>query len=123
MPILSGLDGGHIMGLLLHWLVFTLAIVITAYILPGIKVSGFGAALVTAVVLGIINTIIRPVLIFFTLPINIFTLGLFTLVINALLILLTAAMVPGFNVAGFWWAVLFSIILSVINAILNAIFF
>lgn len=115
--------GGMKMGILLHWLVFTLAIVITAYLLPGVKVTGMGPAFIAALVLGIINTIIRPVLIFLTLPINIVTLGLFTLVINAILIMATSAIVSGFSVSNFWWAVLFSIILSIINAILNAIFF
>ena len=81
------------MSFLLQWLVSGLAIIITAYLLPGVKLTGFFAALVTALILGLINAFIRPVLILLTLPLNILTLGLFTLVINALLIMLAAAIV------------------------------
>lgn len=103
------------MGFLINWLVSGLAIVIAAYLLPGIKLTGFFAALVTALVLGLINAVIKPVLLLLTLPINIMTLGLFTLVINALLILLTSKIVPGFQVDGFWWAVAFSVVLTLVN--------
>lgn len=72
---------------------------------------------------GLINAIIRPILILLTLPLNILTLGLFTLVINALLIMLAAAIVPGFTVQGFWWALLFGLVLAVINYVLGAIAF
>jgi putative membrane protein len=106
---------------LVQWLVYALAIVITAYLLPGVRLSGFFAALVTALVLGLINTFIRPLLLLLTLPINILTLGLLTLVINALLIMLTSAIVPGFKVTGFWWALLFSLVLAVINYALGVI--
>jgi len=111
------------MTLLLHWLVFTVAIAVSAYLLPGIRIQGAGAAFLTAFVLGLVNVVLRPVLLLLTLPINFLTLGLFSLVINALLILLTSALVPGFGVGGFWWAVLFSIILTLVNGILNSIFF
>lgn len=103
------------MGFLINWLISGLAIVIAAYLLPGIKLTGFFAALVTALVLGLINAIIKPVLLLLTLPINILTLGLFTLVINALLILLTSKIVPGFQVDGFLWAVAFSVVLALVN--------
>ena len=103
------------MGFLLQWVVSSLAIVITAYLLPGVAVEGFFAALVTALILGLINAIIRPILILLTLPLTILTLGLFTLVINALLIMLAAAIVPGFEVNGFWWALLFGIVLAIVN--------
>lgn len=103
------------MGFLINWLVSGLAIVIAAYLLPGIRLSGFFAALVTALVLGLINAIIKPVLLLLTLPINLLTLGLFTLVINALLIMLTSKIVPGFQVDGFWWAVAFSVVLALVN--------
>jgi len=106
------------MVVLAHWLVYAIAILLTSYLLPGVRLQGFGAALVTALVLGIINAVIRPILLFLTLPINILTLGLFTFVINTLLILLTSRLVPGFEVQNFWWALLFGIILSVINFIL-----
>jgi len=111
------------MNFLLQWLVSGLAIIITAYLLPGVRVTGFFAALVTALILGLINAFIRPVLILLTLPLNILTLGLFTLVINALLIMLAAAIVPGFTVQGFWWALLFGLVLAVINYVLGAIAF
>ena len=109
------------MSFLLQWLVSGLAIIITAYFLPGVRVAGFFAALVTALILGLINAFIRPVLILLTLPLNILTLGLFTLVINALLIMLAAAIVPGFTVQGFWWALLFGLVLAVVNYALGAI--
>jgi putative membrane protein len=106
------------MGLLIRWIVSTIAIIITAYLLPGIHISSLGAALITALILGIVNAILKPLLILFTLPLTILTLGLFTFVINAGLILLVSAVVPGFKVDGFWWALLFSIILSIINSFL-----
>ncbi|MHB8708586.1 MAG: phage holin family protein [Desulfuromonadales bacterium] len=109
------------MNFLLQWLVSGLAIIITAYLLPGVRVTGFFAALVTALILGLINAFIRPVLILLTLPLNILTLGLFTLVINALLIMLAAAIIPGFSVQGFWWALLFGLVLAVISYALGAI--
>jgi putative membrane protein len=105
----------------LQWLVSGLAIIITAYLLPGVRLTGFFAALVTALILGLINAFIRPVLILLTLPLNILTLGLFTLVINALLIMLAAAIVPGFAVQGFWWALLFGLVLAVISYFLGTI--
>ena len=109
------------MSFLIQWLVSGLAIIITAYLLPGVRVTGFFAAMVTALILGLINAVIRPVLILLTLPLNILTLGLFTLVINALLVMLAAAVVPGFAVQGFWWALLFGLVLAIINFALGAI--
>ena len=111
------------MTFLIHWLIRAIAIVITAYLLPGVQLSGFSAALVTAVVLGLINTFIRPLLLLLTLPLNILSLGLFTLVINALLIMLTSALVPGFLVAGFGWALLFGLVLSIVNYFLQVVVF
>ncbi|MCL5113568.1 MAG: phage holin family protein [Patescibacteria group bacterium] len=107
------------MSILIKWLVSALAILVTAYLLPGIHIASFTTALVVAVVLGIINTVVKPVLLILTLPITILTLGLFTLVINAAVIILTSYLVPGFKVDGFWWALLFSIVLSVVNWFLN----
>ncbi len=106
------------MSILLNWLISTIAIIISAYILPGIKVPNFTTALVAALVLGILNAIIRPLLILLTLPVNILTLGLFTLVINAVIILLVSSLVPEFQVNGFLSALLFAIVLSVINSLL-----
>ena len=107
------------MKILVHWLLAILAIIIAAYILPGVAVSGFLAALAAAVVLGLANAFLKPVLLVLTLPVNIMTLGLFTIVINVFLIWLTDQIVPGFSVAGFWWAVLFSAVLFFVNLILG----
>ena len=109
------------MRILLHWLLSAMAIIITAYLLPkdAIFVQSFFVALVVAVVLGFFNTILKPILIVLTLPINILTLGLFTFVINAGLVLLTSNIVSGFYVKSFWWALLFSLMLSLVNAILH----
>ena len=104
---------------LIHFLISTLAILITAYVLPGVHVSGLVSAFVLAVVLGAINLILRPILIFFTLPITILTMGLFILVINGLLVMLAGVIVPGFTVDNFWWALLFGIVLAIINWILQ----
>ena len=107
------------MGILANWIVSGLAVFLSAYLLSGVHVDGFATALIVAVVLGIVNAILKPILIILTLPINILTLGLFTLVINALLILLTTNLVSGFKVDGFWWALLFSLVLSIINSVLH----
>jgi putative membrane protein len=109
------------MRILLHWFLRAMSIMIAAYLLPGIIVKSFFAALVVAVVLGIFNTVLKPILIILTLPITILTLGLFTLVINAGLIMLTSSVVDGFYVQSFWWALLFSLILSLVNAILHSL--
>ncbi len=109
------------MRFLINWFLYALAIGITAYILPGVYLEGIFAALVTAAILGFVNGILRPVLFIFTLPLTILTLGLFTFVLNAFMVLLTAAIVPGFDVASFWWAVLFSLVLSVLVYIVGEI--
>jgi putative membrane protein len=103
------------MELIINWLLATLAVLLTSYLLPGINLNGLTTAVLVALVLGVINAVIRPILFILTLPINILTLGLFTLVINAVLVMLTAAIIPGFEVNNFWWAMLFSIILAVVN--------
>ncbi|MGC9605282.1 MAG: phage holin family protein [Minisyncoccia bacterium] len=107
--------------LILNWFLYAAAILVTAYILPGVAVSGFVAALILAAVLGAINMLLRPILIFLTLPINVITLGLFTLVINAALVMLAAYMVPDFTVSGFWAAFFFALVLAVIHGLLNAL--
>jgi putative membrane protein len=109
------------MRILINWFITTIAILIAAYFLPGVIVRSFGAALVTALVLGLINAFIRPILIFLTLPLTILTLGLFTFVLNALLVLLTSAVVPGFDVKNFWWALLFSLVFSFVSFLLHRI--
>jgi len=108
------------MNILIGWILSALAVLVAAYILPGVHVASFTIALVAALVLGIINAVLKPILILLTLPINILTLGIFTFVINALLILLTARIVPGFEVNGFWWAIILSIVLAIINFFLHS---
>jgi putative membrane protein len=110
------------MVLLLKWVIMATSILIAAYLIPGVKVAGFWTALWVALLLGIINVLVKPVLILITLPINILTLGLFTFVINALLILLASSVIQGFQVRGFWVAVLYSIVLSLINHLLAMLF-
>lgn len=107
------------MKLLFHWVFSALAVMITAYLLPGIVLKSFFVALVVAVVLGFFNTIIRPILILISLPIQFMTLGLFTLAINAGLVMLTSIIVPGFGVKSFGWALLFSLVLWLVNTVLN----
>jgi putative membrane protein len=102
------------MKLFLHWFIATIAILIAAYVVPGVTINPVGA-IIAAVVLGALNLFIRPIIIILTLPINILTLGLFSLVINALLVWLATFLVPGFMVAGFWSAFLFALALSIIN--------
>lgn len=109
------------MTILINWILSAIVILVASQILPGVHVTGFVAALTVALVLGIINAIIKPVIVILTLPINILTLGLFTLVINAALVMLTSAIVPGFRVDGFLWALIFSILLSVINMVLHTV--
>lgn len=110
------------MEILIRWLLSSLSIVVTAYLLPGIHVENFLTALVVSVVLGILNAVVKPLLVILTLPITIVTMGLFTFIINALLILLTSLIVHGFVVDGFLWALAFSVILSLVQSILNALF-
>ncbi len=107
------------MRFLFNWLLSGAAVMIAAYLLPGIRLSGFIAALITAILLGLFNAVIKPVLLLLTLPLTIMTLGLFSLVLNALLIMLASRLVPGFQVQGFWWAVAFSLVLTFINWVLS----
>jgi len=92
-----------------------------AYVVKGIQVSGFLTAFFTAAVLGILNAFFRPVLIILTLPINILTLGLFTFVINALMLMMASGVISGFTVSGFWAAVFGSLIISLASWVLNAL--
>jgi len=99
-----------------------LAIVLTAYLLPGVNVEDYWTALVVALVLSLVNIFVKPILIVLTIPITFITLGLFLLVINALMILLADYFVDGFFVDGFWWALLFSLILSLFNSLFSDLF-
>ena len=87
---------------IVRWVVNALAVMLAAYLVPGVSVRDFWSALIAAIVIGLVNAIVRPLAILLTLPINIVTLGLFTLVINALMFWLASAVVPGFDVKGFW---------------------
>lgn len=107
------------MNILIRLIVSGLAVFIASYLLPGVKVDSFLTAIIVSVILGIINTIIKPILILLTLPINILTLGLFTLVINALLVLLADSLVPGFEVDGLLWALIFSLVVSIVGTFLR----
>jgi len=107
------------MKIFINWLVSAIAIIVTAYLLPGVTIGGFLSALILAVVLGIINAFIKPIILILTLPINVLTLGLFTFVVNALLIMLAANIVPGFGVSGFWSAMLFAIVLALVSWVLS----
>jgi putative membrane protein len=104
------------MTLVINILVSALSVFIAAYVLPGVDVTSFTAALVVAVVLGVMNAFVKPVLTILTLPISIITLGLFSIILNGLLILLVDAIVPGFQVDGFLWALIFGFVLGIINS-------
>lgn len=100
-------------------LINAIAFYVTAYIVPGFTISGWQALLVMSVVWGILTLLVKPILLLLTLPINILTLGLFTFVINALLLLLLSAIVPGFHIAGFVTALIAAIVLSLVNMVLS----
>ena len=100
----------------------TVAIIITAYVLPGVSIQGFGTALLAALVLGLINAVLRPILLVLTIPLTVITLGLFIFILNGLLVLLASVLVSGFSVVNIWWAILFSLVFSVVSFILQQIF-
>ena len=106
------------MNLLGKLLLKSVGVLLAAYLLPGVSVASFWSALVLAIVLSVLNTVIKPILIVLTIPVTIVSLGLFLFVINALMVLLADSMISGFYVNGFWWGLLFSLILSVINWVL-----
>lgn len=107
-------------GLLVRWLILTVAILVAAYVIEGIQVSSFLSALFAAAVLGILNAFFRPILIILTLPINILSMGLFTFVINALLLMMASGVISDFHVQGFWSAILGSLIISLVNWFLSS---
>lgn len=104
---------------IVRFLLSGVAVLLTAYLLPGVHVEHYGYALLVAAVLSVANVIVKPILLILTIPITIMTLGLFLLVINALIILLVDYFTPGFNVDGFWWALAFSLILSIFNSLFS----
>ncbi|MCX5840376.1 MAG: phage holin family protein [Deltaproteobacteria bacterium] len=108
-------------GILIRWLILTMAILSAAYLLDGIEVRGFISAFFAAAVLGILNAVLRPVLIILTLPLNILSLGLFTFVINAFLLKMASGVIPGFEVHGFWPALFGSLIISLVSWLLSSL--
>ena len=109
------------MRFLARLLLNTVAIVLAAYVLPGLHVSGVVPALLAGAILGFVNAIVRPVLFLLTLPLTLITLGLFIFVLNAICFALTAALVPGFSVDGFGWSLLGALLVSIVSWILNGI--
>ncbi len=106
-------------GVLLRWLVLTAAVLAASWLLDGIRVSGVVPALLAAALLGILNAFLRPVILLLTLPINLVTLGLFTFLINALMLKIVSELIDGFSVHGFWTAVFGALIISVVSGLLN----
>ncbi len=107
-------------GLMIRWLILTVAILITSYLVEGISLYGFLPAIFAAAALGILNALFRPVALFLTLPINILSLGLFTFVINAIMLKMASIIISGFSVHGFWAAVLGAFLISIISWVLNS---
>ena len=106
-------------GLFIRWIILTSAVLITSFLMDGIHVNGFFSAFFSAALLGVLNAFFRPILLILTLPINILTMGLFTFIINAVLLMMAQGVIPGFRIDGFWSAVLGSIIIGFISWILN----
>ena len=107
-------------GIIVRWLTSTAAIVFTSYLLDGIHISGFLSAIFAAAMLGILNAFFRPIALLLTLPINILSLGLFTFIINALMLKMASAVITGFDVIGFWSAIFGSLLISVISWLLSS---
>ena len=112
----------EILGLLVKWLINSLALFAASYLVNGLVIHDFWSGLAAAALLGIINSIIRPVVILLTLPINILTLGLFTLVINALMLELVAWAIKGVSVSGFWAAFWGALVISLVSWFINMLF-
>jgi len=108
------------MGILIRWLILTAAILIASYLLDGIHVSGFMSAFFAAAILGILNAFFRPILFILTFPITVLTLGLFTFVINAVLLMMASGVISGFEVRGFWTAVFGSLLISLVSWVLTS---
>lgn len=107
-------------GILLRWLVQTIAILVAAGLLDGLSINGFFTAFFAAAILGILNALLRPLLLILTLPINILTFGLFTFVINALMLMMASGVIGGLKVAGFWAALGASLLISLVSWLLNS---
>jgi putative membrane protein len=107
---------------LLTWLITAVSLLITAHFIPGFAISSIGAAAIAAVVIGLVNATVRPILFLLTLPVTILTLGLFSFVLNALTLWLASRVTPGFHIDGFLPALIGSLVLSVVSGLLHAIF-
>src|SRR4051812_37305923 len=107
--------------LLLNLVVNTLAVVTGTYVLKGVHVDTVRTAVVVGIVIAVLNTLVKPILVLLTLPITLMTLGIFLLFINAALILLTARLIPGFQVDNMWWAMAFSIVISLVGSVLHSL--
>ena len=107
-------------GLTIRWLTLTAAIIVASYMIDGIKVSGVFSAIFAAAALGFFNAFFRPIVLILTLPVNILSMGLFTFIINAIMLKLASAIIPGFDVYGFWASVLGALLISIISWLLNS---
>ncbi|HEA65920.1 MAG TPA: phage holin family protein [Desulfobacterales bacterium] len=107
-------------GFFFRWMILTVAILVTSYLMDGIHVSGFFSAFFAAAILGILNAFFRPILLVLTLPINILSLGLFTFVLNAVLLMMVSGVIPGFDVYGFWSGLFGSLLISLISWIITS---
>lgn len=107
-------------GIFLRWLILTFAIIATSYLIDGIQVSGFLSAFSAAAILGILNAFFRPILLILTLPVNILSLGLFTFVINAIVLMMVSGVISGFEVYGFWSAMFGSLLISLVSWLLTS---
>ena len=110
------------MSLIVTLLISALAVYFTAWLLPGITVKSYGAAVGVALVIAVLNVLVKPLLVLLTIPVTALTLGLFLLVIDAIIVLLAGKLLSGFQVGGFWWALLFSVIVSVVTNLLYNLF-
>ena len=118
----DGTSGDYtVVHLLLRWLLNTLALFVVAYIVPNFYYRDWIALAIAALVLGLLNAIVRPILVLITLPLTIITLGLFLFVLNAIMLEITAAIVPGFDVDGFGWALVGAVVLSLVSLVTNRI--
>lgn len=110
------------MKILIEWIIKTLVLLTTSYLIPGFRIDSYLTAFVVAAVLGVLNLLIKPLLIFFTLPFTIVTFGLFIFVVNAIVLLIASAIVPGFHIDSFVTALFAAIVITIIGSLLNSIF-
>jgi putative membrane protein len=111
----------HVVPFLIHWAITAVSLWVASKIFKGLKFDGAGSLIVSALLLGFVNAVVRPLLVFFTLPLTLVTFGAFLLVINALMLLLVAWLVKGFRVSGFWTAFFASIFMSLLSIVIGAV--